>query len=148
VHDTPIREVMTKSVITIEPGLKVDVALETMRANGIRRLPVVGRTGRLAGILTIDEATRAMPEGVTFAGAGDTLTGGIPDIRDVMTRDVKTLGPDALVAQAAQLMVEHKIGAVPVVEDHVVVGIVTESDLFRHIARYFGEITPSTGDMP
>lgn len=148
-HETPIHDVMTREVISITPDLKVDVALETMRARGIRRLPVLSRrTGRVAGIITRDDAALAMPSGATFYGQGTSLEE-IPSVREVMTTDVATIGPDETVGHAAQRMAERKIGALPVVdEEHQLVGLVTESDLFRHIARHFGELAPPVGDLP
>jgi len=129
----PVREVMTEDLVTIESDLPVDVALETMRSNNVRRLPVVSETGRVVGILTLYDALLATrQESDDFMSA---VVARMPTVKDAMTANVTTIGPDDSVARAARLMTRHKIGGLPVVEDHKVVGIVTESDLFRYLAN-------------
>ncbi len=128
---TLVKTVMTKDVISIEPQLAVDVAIEVMNSNDIRRLPVLSDRGRLVGIITLYDAMLAMPKDTTFSGS----SGDIPKIRDVMTDYVYTVGPDDSIADAAQIMLNHQVGGVPVVEDRAVVGIITESDLFKFLAR-------------
>jgi len=132
---SPVREIMTQEVLSIAPDLKVDVAIETMRANSIRRLPILSSTGRVIGIITLEDARVAMPKHGNFMESADE----VPLARDVMTDYVYTIGPDAKVGRAAQMMVNHKVGALPVVEDHKLLGIVTESDLFRYLAAQYEE---------
>jgi acetoin utilization protein AcuB len=130
---TKVRDIMTTDVRTIGDKMTVAVALEEMRANGIRRLPVVSNADRLIGIITEADAAQAMPRGATFYGttpAGEE----IPAVRDVMTHNVETVTPDDTLARAAQIMVSHKVGAVPVMEGEDLVGILTESDIFRYLA--------------
>jgi acetoin utilization protein AcuB len=115
--------------------LKVDVALETMRSNDIRRLPVVSDTGRVIGIITLAAAQLAMSEARTSFGSEAPSFERTPDVQDTMTTTVQTVGPDDTIGHAARLMAQHKIGAVPVVQDHTLVGILTESDIFRFVAN-------------
>lgn len=129
---TSVREIMTTDVISISRDLKVDVAIETMRANSIRRLPVMSSTDRLIGIITIDQAMLAMPKGSSFYA--ESSDDSVPTVNDVMTDYVYTIEPDVPVGLAARKMVDHTVGALPVVEDGSVIGIVTESDLFRYLA--------------
>lgn len=129
---TTVREIMTEDVISISRDLKVDVAIETMRANDIRRLPVLSSTDRLIGIITIEQALLAMPRGSSFYA--ERAEDDVPTVNDVMTDYVYTIEPEAYVGMAARKMVNHKVGALPVVEDGALVGIVTESDLFRYLA--------------
>jgi acetoin utilization protein AcuB len=129
---TPVKEVMTKDVISISPDLTVDNAIEIMNANDIRRLPVVSETGRLIGIITRYDAMLAMPKG------GDTFTSGpaeVPKVRAVMTDYVYTVAPDDSISAAAQLMLNHGVGGLPVMEGRELVGIITESDLFKFLAH-------------
>ena len=128
-----VREIMTTDVISISRDLKVDIAIETMRANNIRRLPVLSSTDRLIGIITIDQAQLAMPRGSSFYAARSDDE--MPTINEVMTDYVYTIEPDVPVGMAARKMVDHQIGALPVLDDEKkIIGIVTESDLFRYLA--------------
>ena len=130
---TAVSEVMTRDVIAIDRNLRVNVAVETMRANQIRRLPVVREvnSNKAIGIITLDQARLAMPKDATLTADGD-----FPRIREVMTDYVYTIGPSEPVARAAQLMVNHTISCLPVVDEAGnMIGIVTESDLFKFLAR-------------
>jgi len=127
-HQTPVSEIMTREVISIDPDLPVREALELMGANDVRRLPVVSRAGRIVGIITISDARLAMPR-------PDDLDATPPKVREVMTDYVYTIAPEGTVGEAARLMVNHRIAALPVLEEGDLVGIVTESDLFRFVAE-------------
>jgi CBS domain-containing protein len=134
-----VRELMTEEVLSIDPELKVDIAIRLMRENNIRRLPVTSKTGRLVGMLTLDQAVNAMPRKNkdSFAPILDEEP---PIIREVMTDYVYTVGPDDNIARAATIMLNHKIGGIPVVEEKKVVGIITESDIFRFVAARFADV--------
>lgn len=133
--EAPIRQIMSTEVISIDPGLTVDIAIETMTANDVRRLPILSDSGRVVGIITLHQAQIAMPKGSNFFSAGPE---DVPTIRETMTDYVYTIGPDDSIGRAAQMMANHKIGALPVVDEgkHVV-GIVTESDMMRFLAEQF-----------
>lgn len=134
--ETKVGEVMSKAPASIDQGLKVDVAIELMQQRGIRRLPVVGGSDQqLVGIVTLEDARRVMPAGTPFYGAGQAAQAEIPDVRRAMSSRVVTIGPEDSLAMAAQLMVHHKIGALPVLEQGAIVGIITESDIFKFVAR-------------
>jgi acetoin utilization protein AcuB len=126
-----VRDVMTKDPVTITSGLPVDVAIETMRSNRVRRLPVVSETNRVVGILTLYDAMIATRKSGDWMSE---LVEPMPVVGDAMTANVITIGPDESVAQAARLMNGHRVGALPVVENMRLIGIVTESDLFRVLA--------------
>ena len=134
-----VRELMTEEVFSIDPELKVDVAIRLMRENNIRRLPVISKTARLVGMLTLDQAVNAMPRKSKDPFA-PILDEDPPIIREVMTDYVYTVGPDDNIARAATIMLNHKIGGVPVVEEKKVVGIITESDIFRFEAARFADV--------
>jgi len=141
IHQTTVGEYMTRDVTTITADLKVDVAIETMRNANVRRLPVVSRVGdRVIGIITLADAEASMPRGASFMGGSDE----IPEIKEVMTDDPVMITPDETLGRAAQLMVNHKIGALPVVVDGKIAGIITESDLFRFIVKQFQDGGPGT----
>jgi len=112
-----VRDVMTGSVVTIGPATSCRDVQRLMHEHSIRHLPVLDG-GRLAGIVS-DRDVRS---------AAGTLTA---SARQLMTPDPVTVTPGTRVEHAARLMLEHRFGALPVVADGVVVGIVTYTDLLR-----------------
>jgi acetoin utilization protein AcuB len=124
-----VKEIMTTPPVAIDPDLRVDVAIETMRSHDVRRLPVISESGHLAGIITISQALIAEAK---CRNVGDPL----PQIRDFMTDYVYTVDPDASLTEAARIMVGQHIGSLPVVENHRVIGMITESDIFKYLVTW------------
>jgi CBS domain-containing protein len=127
---TRVRDRMTRTVATTHPEVPVMAAGELMRKRVLRHLPVVDQRGRLVGIIT-DRDLRQ----VIFMPA---LRDRVPEVgellraltvSDIMTREVVVVKPGAKIDEAARLMHERKIGALPVVERGRVVGIITETDI-------------------
>jgi acetoin utilization protein AcuB len=127
---TRVRDRMTRTVATTHPEVPVMAARELMRKRVLRHLPVVDQRGRLVGIIT-DRDLRQ----VIFMPA---LRNRVPEVgellrrltvSDIMIREVVVVKPGARIDEAARLMHERKIGALPVVERGRVVGIITESDI-------------------
>lgn len=127
---------MTVKPVTVPPSATVEEALSAMRRGRFRHLPVVA-DGALAGVVS----ERDLHAG-EHAGAGD-LHRGRP-VRAMMTRDVITIGADDPVEEAARLMLENKIGCLPVMEDGTLVGIITEADIFRAFVQVLGVMEPGT----
>jgi CBS domain-containing protein len=128
-----IQDIMTKDVRSITRDLPITRAIEEMQSRGIRRMPVVGHNDHVIGLISLNDALIAMPKGSMFTG--DSLEP-IPTVNDVMTDFVYTIGPNDSVAKAARMMVNHKISCLPVLnDDRGIVGIVTESDIFRYVAE-------------
>ena len=142
-HRIPVRQIMTQDVVTIHPEALVADAAQVMDEHDLRRLPVVDDDGSLLGIITSSDIMQV-------EAAGDAIRNSYEPqadeawlaVGDVMTREVVTIDVDATVGELAVLLIEHKVGGVPVVEwddpqrpqmAHVV-GIVTETDIFRMIA--------------
>jgi acetoin utilization protein AcuB len=141
-HRVLVREIMRTNVITIHPEELVADAAQLLEENRIRRLPVVDDDGCLAGIITdgdVREAESAHSVLNTYdPGADEEWLA----VADVMTRDVVTIGPDATVGELAMTLMERKVGGAPVVVSEprypkrkLLVGIVTETDIFRLIAE-------------
>ncbi|TAH50210.1 MAG: CBS domain-containing protein [Chloroflexota bacterium] len=130
-----VRDWMTPNPITIVPKTTLPDAHKLMRDSKIRRLPVVERE-RLVGIVTLGDVREAEPSNATTLSIYELnyllskLT-----VDSIMTRDPLTIAPDATIRQAARLMLEHKIGGLPVTEQGHLVGIITESDIFRVLAQ-------------
>ena len=119
--------VMAKDVITTTEDTPIEEAARIMSDHRIGGLPVL-RDDRLVGIITIADA---LVHEAKCRALGEPL----PFIRDVMTDYVYTVDPDAGLAEAARIMVGQHISALPVVEERRVVGIVTESDIFRRFVE-------------
>jgi acetoin utilization protein AcuB len=133
-----VRDCMTPDPKTIEPDITLGEALGLMRALRIRHLPVV-EGGRLVGICTWTDLMGMLPfPGKGRRGANGTGLLHNAEVRDVMTKDPLTVTPDAPVEIAARMLRERKIGSLPVVERDMLVGIVTESDLFDALIHLLG----------
>lgn len=126
-----VKERMTSPVIKITPDTSVQDALELMRENKIRRLPVVER-GKLVGIVTERDLLYATPSPATTLSIQEMhyVLSKLP-VREVMSSPVITVTEDTPLEEAARLMADKKIGGLPVVRDGEVVGIITESDIFK-----------------
>lgn len=130
-----VRDWMSASPVTIDAMKSVPEAQKLMKAQRIRRLPVVSR-GRLVGIVTQGDIRGAEPSEASTLSIFEThyllakLT-----IEKIMTWEPVTISPAATIRQAAQLMLEHKIGGLPVVDNEKLVGIITESDIFRVLVQ-------------
>lgn len=125
-----VREVMTPAPATVRPETTVAAAWRLMQRRRIRHLPVLDPRGRLIGIVSerdlrerlLDEATQAELAG--SAGAG-------PPVEAVMTWGAVTVRPDTALREAARVMHQRRLGALPVVERDRLVGILTATDLLR-----------------
>src|SRR5712692_358640 len=122
---------MTPHPITIDPKTTLPDAHRLLKQNRIRRLPVVDR-GRLVGIVTLGDIREASPSDATSLSVYELnyLLARL-SIDRIMTRNPITIGPAAEIYEAAELMLKHKISGLPVVENGQVMGIITESDIFR-----------------
>ena len=138
-----IRERMSKPVITIHPDLPMQDALNLMRKEHIRRLPVVNKLGRLVGIVSEGELLHASPSDATSLSFYEVnyLLSKIT-VNEVMRKNVITVAEDTPLEEAARIMADNKIGGLPVVRDNEVVGIITETDLFKIFLELLGAREP------
>jgi CBS domain-containing protein len=127
-----IRELMTGGVITVRPETAVLEARDLMARERIRHLLVTDAGGALVGIVTDRDIRLNLPSQATSLSVWEinylllNLT-----VERVMTRSVVTVGPDRPARDAARLMLDRKIGALPVLDDGHLVGIITETDIVR-----------------
>jgi CBS domain-containing protein len=136
-----VKEWMSSPVKTVVPDTAISKAHQLMKDDGIRRLPVMD-SGRLVGIVTIGDIREASPSDATTLSIWELnylwaqLT-----VEKVMTRDVISVRPDVSMIDAAKLMLDNKISGLPVV-DHQggLVGILTESDIFRMLVKSRAEV--------
>jgi len=126
-----VAEWMSSPPLIITPAMSLEAAQRLMQQQHVRRLPVVA-DGQLIGIITWGDLRAAQPSAATtlsvyeWRALLDKVT-----VAACMTRDPLTIAPDASVLEAAQLILDHKVSGLPVVSDGRVVGVITESDLFR-----------------
>jgi len=137
-----VRDIMQHDVITIRPEALVADAGQQMETSNVRRLVVVDAAGCVVGIVTDAdvheaEAANRVLNDYEPGAEEEWLTVG-----DVMTREVITIEPDATVGQLAAKLIQHKVGGAPVIEPDSsnpcglrLVGVVTETDLFRVIVE-------------
>jgi len=129
---------MARPVITITPDLPITEALSLLKRNDIRRAPVVKR-GKLVGIVTIADIMNASPSQATSLSIWEVnyLVSKIT-VKDVMTKNVVTVPEDMPIEDAARLMADTKIGGLPVMRGKEIVGMITETDLFKIMLEMMG----------
>jgi acetoin utilization protein AcuB len=140
---------MTRDVRTVASSATLAEIAGIMARRKIRRLPVVSASPdgpRLLGIIARSNVLHAFPADINpFAvNAADSIAAierGAGKIKvtasDLMVRDPQITPPDAPIENAARLMFDHKVGGLPVVANNVLVGIITESDIFRAMLEVF-----------
>lgn len=134
-----VKERMTRLPIVATPELPVPEALHLMRQEHIRRMPVVDKGGRLVGIVSDRDLLLASPSPATSLSAWEiTYLLGKITVHDVMTKKVITVTEDTPLEDAARIMADSKIGGLPVVRDGALVGIITETDLFKLFLELLG----------
>ena len=134
-----VRDRMSSPAVTIGVNTAFPDALGLMREHRFRRLPVVNRQGKLVGIVSERDLLHAAPSAATSLSMWEMqyMLAKL-HVRDIMTAEVITTTPDTPIEDAAGLMVEHRIGGLPVVSGRgEVVGIITETDIFRTFVEMF-----------
>lgn len=131
---------MTEEVLTIMSGAPVIEAMDIMRNAGIRQIPVTEASGLVVGIITDRDVRDAMPSkflpGDTASALGEGLTG--LKVKDIMTHDPHIVAPETCMEVAAEILLENKIGGLPVVDEFGLVGIITEVDIYRFLTTVTG----------
>jgi CBS domain-containing protein len=142
-----VRRWMSSPAIVAPATTPLPQARAQMHEQGIRRLPIVDDAGRLVGIVTEGDINRVSDSPATDVRDYNLYyrVGDLP-IRDIMTQAVVTVAPETPILEVAQLLLEHRIGGVPVVEDGQVIGVITESDLFRLIVARETQAAHLSGD--
>lgn len=126
-----VREWMTKDPLTAGPTTSIKIAWKLIQERRIRHLPVVDE-GRLVGIVTDRDLRRVLPSPATSLEIHelhyllDKIT-----VSEVMTRDVITTTPFTAIPDAARTLLRNRIGALPVVEGGVLVGILSQTDVLE-----------------
>ena len=137
-HLTEVQDWMRENPVTIDPDATLTAAQELMLENEVRRLPVVER-GELVGIITNSDILRQIPANVEEVDDDTRLLLTQRTVREVMTYSPMTINPSATIQEAAERMLEYQISGLPVVRNGKVVGIITESDIFRLVVESWAE---------
>lgn len=130
---------MTPNPITITPDISIAEAMERMKRENVRRFPVVGKDRNLIGLVSYTDLLYASPSSATALSMWEIsyLLAQVK-VKEVMTKEVITSTEDSTLEEAARLMVDNKVGSLPVLRDGTLVGIITESDIFRIFLEMMG----------
>jgi acetoin utilization protein AcuB len=135
-----VRDYMTKHPVMVEPTVSIMEAQGIMAEAKVRHLPIAERGKRLVGLIT-RERLRIPPAELGSLNVWE-ITRFLSNLRvlDVMVKgeDVISIDPGATIEKAAQTMARHKIGCLPVLEEGIVMGIITEQDMLVHLAELLG----------
>jgi CBS domain-containing protein len=133
-----VKEVMIKEVATLDVNDELSLANDIMRLGRIRHLPVVDGT-RLAGIISERDLFRSsLAQALGYGGPASRDLMKTLHIKDIMVKQVTTISPDAKLCDAIRLMMDKKIGCLPVVEDDRLVGLITETDIMLQYLKDCG----------
>jgi acetoin utilization protein AcuB len=136
-----MRERIQRNPVTISSDASFFEARNLIHEKGIRHLPVVDKNGKLVGIVTDGDIREAAPSDATLLSVQELnyLLGKLKVSAFMTPKDkLITITPDALIEEAVQLMHDHKIGSLPVVEGEKLYGIFTETDALDHLVDIFG----------
>jgi acetoin utilization protein AcuB len=134
-----VGERMSRPVITVRPDMPVPDALDLMKRENKHQFPVIDSRGKLLGMVSERELLNASASNVTTLSVWELsyLLSKIK-VEQVMTHPVITITEDTTIEEAARIMADHNIGGLPVVQGDEVIGIITETDLFKMFLELFG----------
>jgi CBS domain-containing protein len=129
-----VANLMSEKVITALPKTTIFEAEKTMTTQGFRRLPIIS-DGKVIGIITTMDIIRFFGSGEVFKylQSGTIIQVLNTPALEIATKEVSTIEPNADVGQAAKIMRDKNIGAIPVVKNERLMGIITERDFFKII---------------
>jgi CBS domain-containing protein len=130
-----VKDLMSRKVETLEQYDTLSLSEDLMKMKRLRHLPIV-EDGRLVGIVSQRDLFRAGLS--TVQGFGSRAQEGYLKtvlVKEVITNEVITIGPDEDIGKAARIMLKEEIGCLPVVEGEKLVGLISESDIMRFIAE-------------
>jgi acetoin utilization protein AcuB len=134
-----VSERMSTPVITVHPEMPMQEALKRMHQENVRRFPVVNNKGDLVGIVSEGDLLQASPSDATSLSIWEVnyLLSKIL-VKEIMTRDVITITDSTPIEEAARIMADNKIGGLPIMRNSDLVGIITETDLFKIFLELLG----------
>jgi acetoin utilization protein AcuB len=134
-----VKERMSRPVITVYPESTMQDAINLMRKEHVRRLPVVNRRGELIGIVTESDLDKASPSEATSLSVWEVreLISKVK-VERIMCRNVVIIEEDTAIEEAARIMSDNDVSGLPVMHDQKLVGLITETDLFKVFLELFG----------
>jgi acetoin utilization protein AcuB len=134
-----VKDRMIPDPVAVTEETSFEDALHLMKEKNIRRLPVASKDGHLVGIVADKDLSSASPSAATSLSVYEMhyLLFKLK-VKDVMTKRVVTVGDDCPIEEAARIMVDHKIGCLPIVKDGRLAGIITETDIFKTFVEILG----------
>ncbi len=145
-----VKELMSRPVVTIEASDSCLEAVARMHRARVRHLPVVNRDGLPVGVVTDRDLRHHLFSPTVFKELGETPVDVLLKavlVAEIMSTAVISVSAEDTVMNAAQLMVEERIGSLPVLEGGRVVGILTETDLLRQICRVDAACSPECAEI-
>lgn len=127
---TTVADLMSTDVVSLDATQDVVLASTVMKLRKIRHLPVT-RQGQLVGLIAHRDLLRAQARFLGQISAGETKRFASVSATEIMTEDVQSIGPDAPAAEAVRILLDEKCGCLPVVNEGVLIGIVTDADFLR-----------------
>lgn len=136
---------MQGNVITLLPEATIAEAITLMDTSNIRRIPVTNQENKLLGIISKEDLKKALPSAVD-ASQDETSRALANQVKidSFMTQAPITVSPAETLEKVATIMRKHKIGGIPVVENELLVGIITESDIFDAFVEILGGANKDT----
>ncbi|MBI3855454.1 MAG: CBS domain-containing protein [Planctomycetes bacterium] len=129
---------MTAPAVVVPPTMEAQMAVDRRSELKLRRLPVE-QHGKLVGVVTRGDLEAKLGwDRMTWRRLGRR-------VEDAMTPNPVTVAPDEMLEAAVQLMLKHRIECIPVVEDGKIMGIITETDVFRAFADWMKRIPANVG---
>jgi len=139
-----VKDRMTPDPITITTDTSLKEALDLIRSKPFRHLPVLDENGKLVGIVTEKSLVYASPTPTTTLSVFEVdYILSRTKIEQIVHDPVITVRPDLPIEEAARVMVDHRIGCLPVVEDDKLIGIISDTDIFRVFVEGLGGGHPS-----
>lgn len=138
-----VKDRMTPDPHTIMTNTSISEALNTMREYKIRRLPVIDKHGKLIGIVSEKQLLYASPSPATSLSVYEIgyLLSKLK-VEEIMSRDLVTVDANAPLEEAARLMADNEVSGLPVMENGKLVGIITETDIFKVLLEMLGARDP------
>ncbi|NLX37835.1 MAG: CBS domain-containing protein, partial [Chloroflexi bacterium] len=137
-----VKQRMSRHPITVRPKTSLHDALRVMRDNKVRRLPVLDEKNRLVGIVSEKQLLYASPSPATSLSIYEMnyLMSKVT-VDELMTREVVTVPEDCPLEEAARIMEDNDVSGLPVMRGDLLVGMITESDLFKVFTELLGART-------
>ena len=131
-----VRDVMSREVHTVKRNDELAIADALMKQERVRHLPVLDEDGEVCAVVSQRDLFRgALLRALGYGSRAEELMLKQVAVKEAMSTEIQTTAPDTPVADAARVMIERKIGCLPVIENGRLVGIVTETDFVRLVAE-------------